>query len=121
MLDEPSIQLSGHLVAYLDGTHLQNFSGVLEPGKSRTKHRADFARSRLATEMDRFAACSDRSVHDVLSPAVPKTNRRRTDHAFSSKSRNKNDQRRSCCGNYTLARSSDWKSVSLADIRCSRS
>ena len=65
---------------YLDGTHLQNFSGVLEPGKPRTKDRTDFARSRLATEMDRFAARGDRRVHDVLSPAVPKTNRRRTDH-----------------------------------------
>src|SRR5207247_445905 len=71
--------------------------------------------------MDRFFAGGDWCVHDVLSPAVPKTNRRRADHAFTSKAKNKNDQSGSCCGNYTLARSSDWKSSSLADIRCSRS
>ena len=87
VLDEPSIQLSGYLVAYLDGTHLQNLSGVLESGKPRAKYRADFARSRLAIEMDRFAARGDRRLHDVLSPAVPKTNRRRTDHAFGSEKR----------------------------------
>ena len=76
VLDEPSIQLSGNLVAHLDGSYLQNFSGLLESGKSRSKHRADIARSRLAIEMDRFAARGDRRVHDVLSPAIPKTNRR---------------------------------------------
>src|SRR5436189_4749822 len=83
MLDEPSIQLSWHLVAHLDRTHLQNLSGVLESGKPRTKQRADFARSRLAIEMDRFTARGDWCIHDVLSPAVPKTNRRRTDHALT--------------------------------------
>src|SRR5713101_8779721 len=56
----------------------------MESGKSRTKHRADFARSRLALEMDWVAAFGDRRVHDVLSPALPKTNRRRTDPAFGS-------------------------------------
>ncbi len=57
----------------------------MEPGKSRTKHRPDFARPRLVIEMDRLAARRDRSVHDVLSPAVSKTNRRRTDFALNSK------------------------------------
>src|SRR5207244_11879482 len=31
--------------------------------------------------MDRFASCRNRRVHDVLSPALPEANGRRTDHA----------------------------------------
>src|SRR6266404_8265195 len=85
MLDEPSIQLSWNVAAHLDRANLQNLSGVLESGKPGTKHCADFARSRLATEMDRFAARRNRRVHDVLSSAVPKTNRGRTDHAPCSR------------------------------------
>ena len=84
----------GNLVAHLDGTYLQNFSGVLESGKSRSKHRADFARSRLAIEMDRFTARGDRRVHDVLSSAIPKTNRRRTDHVFGSEAKESNSRTR---------------------------
>src|SRR5262249_9226181 len=80
VLDEPSVQLSWQLVAHLDRTHLQNFSSILEPGKPGTKHRSDSARSRLAIEMDRFVARRDWRIHDVLSPAVPKTNRRRRNH-----------------------------------------
>src|SRR6266850_6083313 len=102
MLDEPSIQLSWNVAAHLDRANLQNLSGVLEPRKPGTKHRADFAGSRLAIEMDRFTAGGDWRVHDVLSPAVPKTNRRRTDHAFSSKANNKSYRSGSYRGNYTL-------------------
>ena len=94
VLDEPSIELSGNLVAHLDGTYLQNFSGLLESGKSRSKHRADIARSRLAIEMDRFPARSDWRVYDVLSPAIPKTNRRRTDHVFGSEAKESNSRTR---------------------------
>src|SRR5207253_10732500 len=36
--------------------------------------------------MDRFAPCRNRRVHDVLSPAIPEANRRRTDHADRSES-----------------------------------
>ncbi len=102
MLDEPSIQLSGNLVAYLDGTYLQNFTGVLEPGKSRAKYRANFARSRLAIEMDRFTARRHRGFYDVLSSAVPKTNRRRTDYALGSRAKNRNYQRGSYRRNHPV-------------------
>src|SRR5436305_11137495 len=74
----------------------------MEPGKPGAKHGANLARPRLALEMDRLVAGGDRRVHDVLSPAVPKTNRRRTDHAFSSTSGEGNCQRGSCCRNDTL-------------------
>src|SRR6267154_1957355 len=85
MLDEPSIQLSWNVAAHLDRANLQNLSGVLESGKPGTKHCADFAGSRLAIQMDRVAARGDRRIHDVLSQAVPKTNRRRTDRAPCSR------------------------------------
>src|SRR5215469_6030016 len=103
MLDEQSVQLSRRLVANLDRADLQDFAGVLEPGKSFTKHRADFARSGLAIEMDRFAACRYRCVHDVLFPAVSETNRRRANQALDSKTRRRNRQRRSGRGNRTLS------------------
>lgn len=74
MLDEQSIQLSERMVEYVDWADLQDFSGVLEPGKSRTKHRPNFARPRLAIEMDRLAPRGDWGVHDVLSAAVSETN-----------------------------------------------
>src|SRR6185312_15159107 len=102
MLDEQSVQFSRAMVAYLDGTHLQNFSGVLESGKPRTKYSANFARSGLAIEMDRFAARCNRRVHDVLSAAVPKTNRRRTDYGVGSDSRDKRYKTGSRCGNHAL-------------------
>ena len=102
MLDEQSVQFSRAMVAYLDGTHLQNFSGVLESGKPRTKYSANFARSGLAIEMDRFAHRCNRRVHDVLSAAVPKTNRRRTDYGVGSDSRDKRYKTGSRCGNHAL-------------------
>src|SRR5260370_16652753 len=34
--------------------------------------------------MDRFPPCRNRRVHDVLSPALPEANGRRTDHADRS-------------------------------------
>src|SRR5438045_9594916 len=73
------------MVAYVDWPHLQNLASIMESRKPRPKHRADFTRSRLALEMDRLAAGGDRGVHDVLSPALPETNRRRTDPAFGSR------------------------------------
>src|SRR5580765_1013220 len=90
------------MVAHLDRPHLQNLAGVMESGKSWTKHRADFARSRLAFKMDRVAARRDRRVHAVLSPALPQTNRRRTDNANYSKAENKNCQREGCRRNHKL-------------------
>ena len=42
MLDEQSIQFSGRMVAHLDRTDLQNFAGVVEPGKSRIKAPCKF-------------------------------------------------------------------------------
>jgi len=95
VLDESSIQLSGQLVAHLDGTHLQDFAGLLEPAKPRTKYCADFARPRLAVEMDRFVARGDRRIHDVLPSAIPKTDRRRTHHAFNSRARKRKTRTRS--------------------------
>src|SRR6266404_5633605 len=91
------------MVAHVERIDLQNLPSLVEPGKSWPKHGADFARPRLAVEMDRFVAGGDRRFHDVLSPAIPKTDRRRTDHAFTCKIRNKSCQRRSGRGNHKLA------------------
>src|SRR6266567_9539745 len=95
MLDEQSVQLSRRVVAHLDRADVQDFTGLLESGKSRTKHGADFARSRLAIEMDQLFARCDWRVHDVLSPALSKTNRRRTDHADCPKAK-RNEASASC-------------------------
>src|SRR5260370_837500 len=84
VLDESSVQLSKQLVADVDGVHLQNFASVVEPGHSRSKKRPNSRGSGLAVEMDRFPPCRNRRVHDVLSPALPEANGRRTDHADRS-------------------------------------
>src|SRR5882762_10805613 len=73
------------MVADMDRIDLQNVASVLESRQSRTEHRADFAGPGLAIEVDRVAAHCHRRVHDVLSPALPETNGRRTDSAFASK------------------------------------
>jgi len=52
---------------------LTKFPRRLEPGEPSAKHSTDFARSGLVAKMDRFPARRDWCVHDVLSPAVPKT------------------------------------------------
>src|SRR4051812_18894633 len=75
VLDESSLQFSRPMVADVDRVDVQTLAGVVEPGKYQSKHCADFARSRLVFEMDRFAARGDRRIHDVLSSAVPETNR----------------------------------------------
>src|SRR6266516_2774247 len=56
----------------------------------------------MAIEMDRFVAGGDRRFHDVLSSAVPETDRRRTDHAFVSIAEQGIDQTGSRRGSYTL-------------------
>src|SRR6266576_7179625 len=74
MLDESSLQFSRQLVANLERPDLQDVAGILESGKPRAKHDSNFARPRLAFEMDRFAPGRDRRVPVVLcekiSPAV---------------------------------------------------
>src|SRR5437763_16721821 len=87
----------------------------MEPGKPGAKHGANLARPRLALEMERLVAGGDRRGHDVLSPAVRKTNRRRTDHAFSSTSGERNCQRGSCCRNDTLDLAISNCSASVSD------
>src|SRR5207244_5912910 len=57
---------SEHLVANLERPNLQDVTGVMESGKSRAKHDSNFARPRLALEMDRFAPDRDRRVPVVL-------------------------------------------------------
>src|SRR5205809_715619 len=54
------------MVANLDGIHLQNVAGLLEPGESRAKHDPDPARSRLVAEMDRLASHCLRHFHALL-------------------------------------------------------
>src|SRR5438045_8691579 len=54
------------MVANLDGIHLQNVTGLLEPGESRAKHDPDFARSGLVAEMDRLASHCLRDFHALL-------------------------------------------------------
>src|SRR5437879_5051767 len=66
MLDESSLQFSGQLVANLERPNLQDVTGVVESGESRAKHDSNFARPRLAPEMDRFAPDCDRRVPVVL-------------------------------------------------------
>src|ERR1700726_2334547 len=73
------------MVADMDRIDLQNVASVLEPGQSGAKYCADFAGPGLVIEVDRVAAHCHRRVHDVLSPAISKTNDRRTDSAFASK------------------------------------
>src|SRR5438552_1103833 len=94
------------MVAHLDRTHLQNLAGIMESGEPRPKHRADFARSGLALEMDRLAAGGDWGVHDVLSPALPETNRGRTDPAFGSRTAKP-------------PAGTDWRSSSNWTLKCS--
>src|SRR5438045_4291116 len=94
------------MVAHLDWPHLQNLAGIMESRKPRAKHRADFARSRLALEMDRVAPRGDRRVHDVLSPALPETNRGRTDSAFGSRTAKP-------------PAGTDWRSSSNWTLKCS--
>src|SRR5438874_7771667 len=66
MLDESSLQFSGQLVANLERPDIQDVAGVVESGEPRAKHDSNFARSRLALEMDRFAPDRDRRVLFVL-------------------------------------------------------
>src|SRR5437763_7268076 len=70
MLDESSLQFSGELVANLERPNLQDVTGVVESGESRAKHDSNFARPRLALEMDRFAPDCDRRVPVVLCEKV---------------------------------------------------
>src|SRR5437763_2873866 len=74
VLDESSLQFSRQLVANLERPDFQDVAGVLESGKPRAKHDSNFARPRLAFEMDRFAPGRDRRIPVVLcekiSPAV---------------------------------------------------
>src|SRR5437764_6419742 len=71
MLDESSLQFSGQLVANLERPNLQDVTGVVESGESRAKHDSNFARPRLALEMDRFASDRDRRVPVVLCEKIP--------------------------------------------------
>src|SRR6266403_5467646 len=91
MLDESSFQFSGHLVANLERTNLQDVTGVVESGKSRAKHDSNSARPRMALEMDRFAPDRDRRVPVVLREKISATVRYRenqTDRcAFSGSGR----------------------------------
>src|SRR5438876_127801 len=48
--------------------------------------------------MDRFPPCRNRRVHDVLSPALPEANRRRTDHADRSETAEAGARTASGCG-----------------------
>src|ERR1700730_15327649 len=54
------------MLAHLDRPHLQNVSGLLEPGHPRTKYDPDSARSGLAAEMDRLAPHCLRHLHALL-------------------------------------------------------
>ena len=86
MLDESSIQFSGELVANVERPYLQDVAGIVESGESRTKHNSNFAGSRLAFEMDRFASGRDRRVPVVLcekiSAAVRHRENQTDDRAF---------------------------------------
>ena len=73
MLDESSFQFSGQLVANLERPNLQDVAGVVESGESRAKHDSNFARPRLALEMDRFAPGGDRRVPVVLCEKISAT------------------------------------------------
>src|SRR3954466_7350771 len=70
MLDEQSIQLSRCLVAHLDGAHLQDVTGVVEPGESGPKHDPDPARSGLAVEVDRLNLDLQRNLYALLSQRI---------------------------------------------------
>jgi hypothetical protein len=54
------------MVANLDGTHLQNVAGFLEPGESRPEHHPDFARSGMALEMGGIPFDRVRHFHAFL-------------------------------------------------------
>src|SRR6266849_6642106 len=84
------------MVADMDRIDLQNVASVLESRQSRPEHRADFAGPGLAIEVDRVAAHCHRRVHDVLSPALPETNGRRTDSSFTSKTAKAETRELSC-------------------------
>src|SRR6266496_910122 len=77
MLDESSLQFSRQLVANLERPDLQDVAGVVESGESREKHHSNFARPRLALEMDRFAPDRYRRVPVVLCEKIPPAVRHR--------------------------------------------
>ena len=71
------------MVANVDRSYLQNVAGIMESREPFAKHHPDFARSGLASEMDRLAADCNWNFHFVLRSRFPQTdNRRATDHAI---------------------------------------
>src|SRR5947207_10715493 len=59
------------MVAHLVRAHFQNVASLLEPRKPRPEHHPDFARSRLALEMDRLAPGRFRNFHALLREEIP--------------------------------------------------